>query len=202
MLYVLAAVETELVHDIEGIILNHIEIAVVAVTRHPVAVFAVPLRVFYSHILRRNHLAVEESFLGAILLVVSFDYAEHFLYEFGVLRIVGNFKSEEFRSLYHTVDTYGEILPCDIDVTGIEERKHTLGLKVLEILVVADLYLVHEVGDILEEGDIVHSVLHCILYAAVEIDGEHGLGTRGHSAGTEGVAESVVLNFVAQTAAA
>ena len=56
-------------------------------------------------------------------------------------------------------------------------------------------YLTHK----LEVRDV---VLALVLDAAVEVDGEHALGAGGHAARTEGVAETVVLDLVSQTAAA
>ena len=44
-------------------------------------------------------------------------------------------------------------------------------------------------------------MVHTILDTAVEVDRQHALGTSGHATGTECIAESVVLDLVAQTAA-
>ena len=59
MLYVLTSVETHLVDNIQRLVLYNIEITVLAVTRHSIAVFPIPLGVLHSYILSRNHLAVE-----------------------------------------------------------------------------------------------------------------------------------------------
>ena len=57
---------------------------------------------------------------------------------------------------------------------------------------------VDNVGEIFDVGDV---VAHGILYAAVQVDCQHALGACRHASGTEGVAELVVGNLVAQTAA-
>ena len=48
-----------------------------------------------------------------------------------------------------------------------------MGLQVLEVLVVGELYLVAEVDDLTEVLQIVHLVVDGILHATVEVDGEH-----------------------------
>ena len=48
---------------------------------------------------------------------------------------------------------------------------------------------------------VVELVVHGVLYAAVQVDGEHALRTCRYASRTESIAESVVLNLVAQTAA-
>ena len=54
------SVQLELVEDGQRVVLDHVEVAVVAVARHEVAVLAVPFGVFYPHVLGGNHLAVEK----------------------------------------------------------------------------------------------------------------------------------------------
>ena len=58
-----------------------------------------------------------------------------------------------------------------------------------------------QVDDFLKEGEVVHVVACRILDAAVEVDGEHALRSGGDAAGSQGVAEAVVLDLVAQAAA-
>ena len=58
-----------------------------------------------------------------------------------------------------------------------------------------------EVDDLREILPVVELVVHGILDAAVEVDGQHALGTCGDATGTEGVAETVVLDLIAQAAA-
>ena len=74
-------------------------------------------------------------------------------------------------------------------------------MQFLQVLVVADLHLVAQVDDLLKEGKVVHVVARGILDAAVQVDGQHALGARGHATGAESVAEAVVLDFVAEAAA-
>ena len=58
---------------------------------------------------------------------------------------------------------------------------------------------VNDVFQILQVGDIQAA---CLLDTAVEVDGEHALGAGGHAAGAQGVAETIVLDLVAQATAA
>jgi len=119
-----------------------------------------------------------------------------------VLRVVVDRDAEELGGFHQTVHADGEVLAVDGDVAGVEERQHSLGLQVLEVLVVADLHLVHQVDDLLDELELRDVVAAFVLDATVDVDGEHTLGAGGDTACAEGVAESVVLDFVTQTAAA
>ena len=84
---------------------------------------------FYSYILGRNHFAVEESCLGTVLLVVFFNESEGILDELYIFWVVVDLDSEEFGSLYQTVDADCKILTADVDEPCIKERKHTLFLE-------------------------------------------------------------------------
>ena len=75
-----------------------------------------------------------------------------------------------------------------------------MALQLLEVLVVGELHLVAEVDDFLKEGEIVHVVACGILDAAVQVDGQHALRASAYATCAKGVAEAVVLDFVAQTA--
>ena len=196
-----SAMELELLDDVGVGILDDIEIAVVAVTRNEISVFPIPLGMLHAHILGWYHLAVEEHVLGAIELVVFLDKSKHGLHKLEIVGIVGDLESTELCRLYKSVDTDGEILARHIDISCVEEGQHAMRLKLLEILVVCQLHLMTEVDHLREILLVVDLVVDGILDAAVEIDGEHALRTGGYASGTEGVAESVVLNFVAQTAA-
>ena len=77
-----------------------------------------------------------------------------------------------------------------------------MSLQLLQVLVVGELHLVAEVDDVCEELAIVLTVVHSILDAAVQVHREHALRTRRHTTGTKRVAETVVLNLIAQAAAA
>jgi len=67
------AVQTELVDQVQRVVLHAVEIAVVAVAGNAVTVLAVPLRVLHAYILGGNHLAVEHQFLALVLVVVFLD---------------------------------------------------------------------------------------------------------------------------------
>ena len=85
----------------------------------------------HTDVLGRNHLAVEHHVLRAVLLVQLLHDREHALYEVLVLVVGGDLESHELGSLHQTVDTNGQILTTDIDVTGIEQRQHTMSLQLL-----------------------------------------------------------------------
>ena len=74
--------------------------------------------------------------------------------------------------------------------------------KIFQVLIISQLHLVTEVDDIEQILLIVQFVVHSILNATVEIDGEHTLRARRHATGTQRIAETIVLNLVTQTAAA
>ena len=84
------AVQTELVEHRERGVLDDVEVGVVAVARHEVAVLAVPFGVLHSHILGGDHLAVEHHLLGAVFLVLLLHQPEHRLHKLAVLRVVGD----------------------------------------------------------------------------------------------------------------
>ena len=156
----------------------------------------------HTHILGRNHLAVEHHVLRAVLLVVLLDQTEHALHELLIVIVRRDLQAHELGSLYQAVDTDGEILATDVDVACIEQRQHAVSLQVFQVLVVGQLHLVAEVDDAAQILQIVHLVIDSILDAAVQIDGEHRLRTRRNATGTQRVREAVVSNLVAQTAAA
>ena len=85
---VFAAVQAELVDDVQRTVLHDIEVTVVAVAGHGVTVFPVPFGMFDAHVLGGDHFAVEKSFLRAVFFIVPFHEAEHLLHESRVLRIV------------------------------------------------------------------------------------------------------------------
>ena len=168
-----SAMQLELVDDGEGVVLNDIEVGVVAVAWYEVTVLTIPLGMLHTDVLGRNHLAVEHDILGAVLLVVLFDESEDALNKLLIVVVGCNLQSHELGSLYETIDTDGEVLACDVDVACIEQGQHAVSLQVLEVLVVGELYLVAEVDDLTEVLQIVHLVVDGILHATVEVDGEH-----------------------------
>ncbi len=195
-------VKTELVDQIQRIVLHAVEVAVVTVAGHAVTVLAVPLGMFHTHIFGGNHLAVEEQLFALVLVVVFLNQSEHLFHKMLVLRIVVNGDVEEFRRFHQSVHADGEVLTVNGDVAGIEQRKHSFGLQVFEVLVVGNLYFVHQIDDLTDELELRDIVAAFVLDAAVDVDGEHALGAGGDAARAEGVAEAVVLDFVAQAAAA
>ena len=60
----------------------------------------------------------------------------------------------------------------------------------------------HQIDDFIEIFHVVASFARGLLHAAVEVDGEDRFRTGRHTAGSEAVGESVVLDLVAQAAAA
>ena len=134
-------------------------------------------------------------------MVVALDESQHVLYELLVLGVVRDGEAEAFGSFDQPVHTDGQVLPRQVDVARVEEGQHPFGLKVAQVGVVGYLHLVYEVDHLLEEVQIGPSLARGLLHAAVEVDGQDALRTRGDPACTEGVAEAIVLDFVAQAAA-
>ena len=63
VLDVRCAMQLKLVDNVQAVVLNNIEIRVVAVARHEIAVLAVPLGMLHTHVLGRDHLTVEHHVL-------------------------------------------------------------------------------------------------------------------------------------------
>ncbi len=202
VLDVFAAVQSELVHDVERFVLDDVKIAVVTVAPHLVAVALVPFGMFHSHVLRRNHLAVEHHLLRAVLLVVLFDHSENFLRKTFVIGIVVDRNAEKFGRFDQSVHTDSEVLARHIDIARIEQGQHPLRLHVFQVLVVGQLHLVHQIDHLLEEELIGHTLTCGVLDATVQVDRQHALRAGRYASGAERVAEPVVRNFVAQAAAA
>ncbi len=202
VLDVAAAVEPELVEDVEPRILHGVEVAVVAVARHRVTVLAVPLGVFHAHVLRGDHLAVEHHLLRAVFSVVAFDQPQDLLHETLVVRIVVDPESERFGSLDQAVHADGQVLAREVDVSRVEERKHAPGVEVAQVLVVGQLHLVHQVHDLFEQLHVGGADASRMLDAAVEVDRKHAFRAGRYAARPQRVAEAVVLYLVAQAAAA
>ena len=194
-------VELELVDDGERVVLDDVEVGVVAVARHEVAVLAVPLGVLHADVLGRNHLAVEHHVLRAVLLVILLDEAQDALHEAEVVVVGRDLQAHELGSLDEAVDADGQILAPDVDVAGVEEREHAVLLQLLQVLVVGQLHLVAEVDDAGEVLQVVLSVVDGILDATVQVDGQHRLRSGGDATGAQRVGEAVVGDLVAQTAA-
>ena len=195
------AVELELVDDGERVVLDDVEVGVVAVAGHEVAVLAVPLGVLHADVLGRDHLAVEHDLLRAVLLVILLDQTQDALHEVEVVVVGRDLEAHELGSLDEAVDADGQILAGDVDVAGIEERQHAVGLQLLEVLVVGQLHLVAKVDDAAEILQIVLAVVDGILDAAVEVDCQHRLRAGGDAAGAKRVGEAVVGDLIAQAAA-
>ena len=74
-------------------------------------------------------------------------------------------------------------------------------LEFLQVLVVCHLHLVYEVHDLCQILLVVQLIVNGILYASVQIDGQHALGTCRHASCSQCIAEAVVLYLVSQSAA-
>ena len=165
--------ETELIQHVGVRVFHDVEVAVVAVAVHLIAVFLVPLGVLDAHVLGGDHLAVEHQavLLRVVLLVVTLDETQDILNKLFVVRVVGDRDFKEFGGFDETVDADGEVLATEVDVAGVEQRKHAFLLEFLQVLIVADLYLMAQVDNLLKEGQVMHVVACRILYAAVQVDG-------------------------------
>ena len=193
-----STVELELVDNGERVVLDHIEVGVIAVAGHEVAVLAIPLGMLHTDVLGRNHLAVEHHVLRAILPVVLLNETQNALYEMQVVVVGRNLQAHELGSLHQTVDTDGKILATNVDIASIEQRQHTVALQLLQVLVVGQLHLVAEVDHAAQILQVIHLVVDGILDATVQVDGEHALRARRYATGSKRVTESVVGNLVPQ----
>ena len=193
--------QLELIDDSQWVVFNHIEIAIIAVTGYEVTVLAIPLGVLDTHILCRNHLTVEHHVLSTVLLVVLLDQTEDTLYEMQVVIIRRNLQAHELRSLNQTIDTDGEILTADVDITGIEQRQHAVCLQLFQVLIIGHLYLMTEIDHASQILKIIELMIDGILDAAVQVDGQHTLRTCTNTTCTKGITEAVVCNLITQTAA-
>ena len=86
-----------------------------------------------------------------------------------------NLDAQEFGALHQTVHTNGEVLAGYVDISSVKQRQHAVRLQFLQVLVVCNLNLVAQVNDV---GYIIQVLLlfpHSLLYATVEVDGQHAL---------------------------
>ena len=104
------AMKLELVDYAKRVVFHYIEIAVVTVSWNEISVFPIPFGMFYSYVFCWYHLAVEQHILCSVLLVVFFYYSKNVLYELFVVGVVCYLKAAEFRSLYESVYSNGELL--------------------------------------------------------------------------------------------
>ena len=74
-------------------------------------------------------------------------------------------------------------------------------LQVLQVLVVSQLHLVAEVYHLAQLLQIVLLLVHSLLDATVQVDGQHTLRTSRNTTGTQRVGEAVVRDLVPQAAA-
>ena len=86
--HILPSMESELVQHIERGVFHNVEITVVAVSRHDISVFPIPLGMLHPDILGGNHLAVEEYLFCSIVFVEALYCSEDSLHEGLILRIV------------------------------------------------------------------------------------------------------------------
>ena len=128
-----------------------------------------------THVLCRNHLAVEHHVLGAVLLIVLLNQAKDTLYEVQVIVVRRDLQSHKLSSLNQAVDTDGEILTSDIDISCIEERQHAMSLQLFQVLIIGQLYLMTKVDDASQILEIIQLVVDSILDTTVQVDGQHTL---------------------------
>ena len=136
MFYIRCSVQFELVENCQRVILDAIEIAVIAAAWNKIPVFGVPFSMLYSDILCRNHLAVEHSFLCTESLILCFYQSKYSLYKLLIVLIRCDVKSHEFCCFYKTIDTNSEILAINVDVSSIKEWKHVITQQLLEVFIV------------------------------------------------------------------
>ena len=95
-----------------------------------------------THILSWNHLAIEHNILRTVFFIICFYDSQYTLYKMQIVRIVINLHAQKFSGLYQSVNTNGQILAFDIDITGIKKRQHSMLLQLLKILIISKLNLV------------------------------------------------------------
>ena len=137
--------QLKLINHVKTIILYHIEVRVIAVARHEIAVFTIPFCMLHTNVLGRNHLTVEHHVLRTILFVILFNKAEHLLNEVQIIVVRINLIAHKFGSLYQAVDADGEILARNIDIACIKQWQHAVLLKIFQVLIVSHLHLMTEV---------------------------------------------------------
>ena len=169
--------QTEFFDDVRIRIFHNVEIAVVAVARHEVAGLAIPARVLHAHILSRNHLAVEEHILRAVLLIILFDKAQNAADKLLIFFVVGDLYAQTFCRFDHTVDANRQILALNVDISGIKQREHTLRLQGFQVLIVSQLHLMYEIYDRSQIFRVVQTFAGGLLHAAVQVDRQHTLRT-------------------------
>ena len=120
VLDVILAVQLELVHYAEALVLRIVEVRAVHVVpwRDEVTVLGVPLVVLSGKVLAGNKLGVEHCILGAVLTVALVDGLEQIVHELLVLVVGRYLQSEELGGIGQTVHADGEILTLHVDETG------------------------------------------------------------------------------------
>ena len=113
-------VEAELLDGVDVLVFYHIEVAVVAIARHIVAIFAVPTCMLHAYVFGRNHFAVEEQVFRAVFLVVVLDEREDAFHKVSILLVVADGDAQTFCSFHNAIHTDGEILALDVDVASVE----------------------------------------------------------------------------------
>ena len=193
--------QTKLFDDVRPVVLYHVEIAVVAVARHVVAVLAVPACMLHADVFSRYHLAVEHHVFRAILFVELLDDAEHTCGKGLIGGVVADLDAQALGSLHQSVHTDGQILAREVDVTRVEERKHAPRLHLPEIFVVGQLHLVGQIGHIGQRFQIGAAATPGLLHDAVQVEREHAFAAGRYTSRPERIAKPVVLYLVAQPAA-
>ena len=94
-----------------------------------------------------------------------------------IIRIIINRNTHILSCFHQTVDTNGQILAVDGDISSVKQRQHTLGLQVFKILIISRLHLMHQIDHLTHELQMRDIVLVFVLDTTVDVDGEHALGT-------------------------
>ena len=121
MLDIRSTMQLKLIDNIQRVVLYNIEVTIITITRNEIAILTIPFSMLNTYVLGRNHLAIEHHFLRTILFVILFDKRKNALYKMLIVIIRSYRKSHKLGSLNKTIDTYGEILAINIDITCIEQ---------------------------------------------------------------------------------
>ena len=162
----LAAVQDEFVQRVRFVVVfDEVEVGVVAVARHLVAVAFVPGGVFHAEVFRRHKFGVVADAVGFVRALVGVvDGFQFFLHEGDVIGVVADGDALGFGCFRHAVDADGEILFVEGDEAGVIDGEHPGGKVVFHQFAVGVLVAV----DFFHFGEEVAPVLH----EAVHVDGD------------------------------
>ena len=190
-----APVQDEFVESVGALVIFHeVEVGVVAVARHAVAVAFVPGGVFHAEVFCRHEFGVEfHTVMAAGRLVGLEDDFQAILHEADIVVVVAHGDAAGFGRLGHAIDADGEKLLVQRNEARVVHRQHAGSLVVFHQLAVGKLVFV----DLLHLGGQVAAVL----LQPVHVDRDDIDRPGGHPACAQCVREGTIFDGVAQPAA-